>query len=45
MDLYSFKLIFLGNGGVGKTNLMARYTDDDYNPAHIATLGIDNKKK
>ena len=42
---YSFKLIIIGESGVGKTCLLLRYTDDLFPENSLATIGIDLKKK
>lgn len=39
------RLMLLGDSGVGKTCLLWRFTDDDYHPSHISTIGIDFKMK
>lgn len=47
MDLanYDFlvKSILIGDSGVGKSSLLYRYTDQDWNPHYIATIGVDFK--
>ena len=40
-----FKLIILGDSGVGKTCLLMRFTEDKFTPSHITTIGIDFKTK
>lgn len=42
---YLFKIILIGNSGVGKTCLMKRYTDETYNFAQSSTIGVDFKIK
>ncbi|XP_076156469.1 ras-related protein Rab-15-like [Alosa pseudoharengus] len=39
------RLMLLGDSGVGKTCLLWRFTDDDFHPSHISTIGIDFKMK
>jgi len=39
------KWIVVGNAGVGKTSLLARFCDDIFSPAVSATMGIDFKVK
>jgi small GTP-binding protein len=34
-----FKLVALGNGAVGKTSCIKRYTEDSFNERYIATIG------
>ena len=40
---YLFKLLILGESGVGKTCLLLRYTDDFFTANHLTTVGIDFK--
>ena len=35
------QLLIIGNSSVGKTSLLVRYTTNNFNRNHIATLGID----
>jgi Ras-related protein Rab-1A len=42
---YLFKIILIGNSGVGKTCLMKRYTDETYNFTQASTIGVDFKIK
>lgn len=44
-SLAYYKLLVLGNTGVGKTVFLLRYNDDKFQPAFISTVGIDWKKK
>ena len=37
------KSIIVGDSGVGKSSLLYRYTDQDWNPHYIATIGVDFK--
>lgn len=39
------KVVLLGDSGVGKTNILLRFSDDNYIQSHIATLGVDFKIK
>ncbi|MFW9850872.1 MAG: Rab family GTPase [Candidatus Thorarchaeota archaeon] len=36
---YLFKLVFLGEGGVGKTSLVGRYVYDSFEGDYLATIG------
>jgi len=40
---YMFKVLLLGDAGVGKTSLMWRFSDDVFNHTYISTIGIDFK--
>ncbi|XP_078388622.1 ras-related protein Rab-8B-like [Cetorhinus maximus] len=40
-----FKLLLIGDSGVGKTCLLFRFSDDAFNATFIATIGIDFKVK
>lgn len=37
------KSIIIGDSGVGKSSLLYRYSDQDWNPHYIATIGVDFK--
>jgi small GTP-binding protein len=38
---YLFKLVIVGDSAVGKSNLLTRFTRDEYNAAAKATIGVD----
>ena len=40
---YMKKVLFIGDAGVGKTNLVLRVADDEFTPSYITTIGIDFK--
>lgn len=40
---YLFKLIIIGDSGIGKSCLLNRFADDTYTDAHISTIGVDFK--
>ena len=42
---YLFKLLIIGESGVGKTSLLLRFTDDSFTANHLTTIGIDFKIK
>ena len=39
-DDIEFKIITLGNPGVGKTSIIQRFVEDDFNANQLSTLGI-----
>jgi small GTP-binding protein len=39
------KLLLIGDGSVGKSSLLARYTEDTFSAQWISTIGIDFKTK
>lgn len=42
---YMFKLLILGDSGVGKSCILLRFVDVSFVTNHIATIGIDYKIK
>ena len=40
---YVFKILLIGDSGVGKSNLLMRYADDAYTDSYISTIGVDFK--
>ncbi|TNJ26928.1 Rab1a [Giardia muris] len=42
---YLFKLLVIGDSGVGKSALLLRFCDRLFNPAYITTIGVDFKVK
>lgn len=34
-----FRLLLIGDSGVGKTCLLCRFTDNEFHPSHISTIG------
>jgi len=42
---YLFKYTFIGDAGVGKSTLIARYVDKVYSNMYNATIGVDLKSK
>ena len=41
----NFKIVVVGNSGVGKTNLVSRYADDEFDENYRTTIGLDFKFK
>ncbi|XP_056152186.1 ras-related protein Rab-15-like [Lampris incognitus] len=39
------RLLILGDTGVGKTCLLRRFTEQEFHPSHISTIGVDFKMK
>ena len=42
---YLFKLLIIGESGVGKTCILLRFTDDSFTANYLTTIGIDFKIK
>lgn len=42
---YTFKILTIGESGVGKTSVLLRYTEAKFNKHHLTTIGIDFKSK
>jgi len=42
---YFFKIVLVGDSGVGKSNLLSRYARDEFDPTSRATVGVDYAKK
>ncbi|KAJ7989105.1 hypothetical protein DPEC_G00316080 [Dallia pectoralis] len=42
---FLFRLMILGDTGVGKTCLLCRFTDNEFYSSHISTIGVDFKMK
>jgi len=42
---YSFKTLFVGQHGVGKSSLLSRYVDDTFAISYLSTIGVDFKVK
>lgn len=42
---FLFKLLLIGDSGVGKSCLLLRFADDTYTDSYISTIGVDFKIK
>lgn len=42
---FLFKVLLLGDSGTGKSSLILRYTDDQFNGALVSSIGVDFKIK
>ncbi|KAH9303681.1 hypothetical protein KI387_008085, partial [Taxus chinensis] len=40
MDEYLFKIVVIGDSAVGKSNLLSRYSQNEFNPNSKATIGM-----
>lgn len=40
-----FKVIVIGDSGVGKTNIITRFCDNQFKNSYVATIGVDFKMK
>lgn len=45
MGNYTAKILVLGDGAVGKTSLVRRYVEDEFDEDYIATIGVNLKHR
>ena len=38
-----YKILIIGDSGVGKSCIMSRFADDSYTESYISTIGVDFK--
>ena len=38
---YTFKMVLIGDSGVGKSCILLRFADDQFNDNFYATIGVD----
>jgi small GTP-binding protein len=41
----TFKYLVVGDSGVGKTSLLVRYCEDNFQADYLSTIGVDFKIK
>ena len=42
---FLYKVILVGNSGTGKTAILKRFVDNEFQENHISTIGVDFKVK
>ena len=42
---YTFKIVMIGDSGVGKSCILLRFADDKFNEHFYATIGVDFRFK
>lgn len=42
---YLFKLVIVGDSGVGKSSILLRFADDQFNESYLTTIGVDFRFK
>jgi Ras-related protein Rab-8A len=42
---YLVKLIIIGDSGVGKTNILMKFCEQEFKSSYVATIGVDFKIK
>lgn len=44
-NLSIYKILILGDSGVGKSSILIRYVDDNFHESYISTIGVDFRTK
>lgn len=42
---YIFKIVIVGSSSVGKSSILKRFADGDFNSKYISTIGVDFRFK
>lgn len=42
---YVFKFVIIGSSSVGKSSILKRFADDEFEDSYISTIGIDFRFK
>ena len=42
---YTVKIVIVGDSGVGKTNILCRFCDNQFKANYVSTIGVDFKNK
>lgn len=42
---YLFKIVIVGNSSVGKSSILRRFADDQFQESYLATIGVDFRFK
>ena len=42
---YLFKIALIGDSGVGKSNILTKFTTGEFNQNHISTIGVEFSSK
>lgn len=45
MSAKSFKIIVIGDSGVGKTSLIKKFTKNKFSPNYLTTIGVEFESK
>jgi small GTP-binding protein len=40
---YLFRLLVVGDSDVGKTSILLRFSEDEFNSTYLSTIGVDVK--